>query len=297
MPVGQVVHMGDDSIVSSSSLQPILALLGDSLGGNPTQYMTEKAFLHQGLDWRYLTLEVQPDDLGDAVRGMRAMGFRGGNITEPHKQAVLPFLDRTSRAAALIGVVNVIVRDKAGLIGENTEGKALVETLAARIESLAGKRVVLLGAGRMGRACAVELAMAGVGDVMIVDRDENRAAELAAMITRELEVSASALAWMDDVALPQETDILIHATSLAEGDCDARVPLDLETLDPRAIVLDATIDPPRTRLLREAEQRGSATIPGVDILCRQAAINFKLWTGIEPDSTVLRDAVEEFLEL
>jgi shikimate dehydrogenase len=281
--------------VSSSSLQPILALLGDSLGGNPTQYMTEKAFRHHELDWRYLTLEVSPDDLGDAVRGMRAMGFRGGNITEPHKQAVVALLERTSRAAGLIGVVNVISRDDEGLVGENTEGKAMVEAIRRHTDP-ADARVVLLGAGRMARAVAVELALAGAAEITVVARKASRAAELAELVSGELKVSASGVAWPQDFVLPPETDILIHATSLARGDPDARVPLDLDSLTAATIVADATIDPD-TRLLREARQRGSTTVDGVDVLSRQAAINFKLWTGMDPDLTVMREAVEEFLEL
>ena len=200
--------------MSSSSLQPILALLGDPLGGNPTQYMTEKAFRHHELDWRYLTLEVSPDDLGDAVRGMRAMGFRGGNITEPHKQAVVALLERTSRAAGLIGVVNVISRDDDGLVGENTEGKAMVEAIRRQTDP-ADARVVLLGAGRMARAVAVELALAGAAEITVVARKASRAAELAELVSGELEVSASGVAWQQDFVLPPETDILVHATSLA----------------------------------------------------------------------------------
>ena len=87
----------------SPSVQEVCCLFGQPVAGNPTQYMIEKAFLHHHLEWRYLTLEVTPEDLGDAVRGMRAMGFRGGNVTQPHKVAVLPFLDRLSDAARLMG--------------------------------------------------------------------------------------------------------------------------------------------------------------------------------------------------
>src|SRR5262245_1645449 len=96
---------------SSPLLQEICCLLGQGVAGNATQFMMEKAFAHHGLDWRYLTLEVAPAALGDAVRGMRAMGFRGGNVTMPHKVAVIEFLDQLSDAAAKIGAVNCIIRD------------------------------------------------------------------------------------------------------------------------------------------------------------------------------------------
>ena len=83
----------------------------EAVAGNPTQYMMEKSFVHHGLDWRYLTLEVSPENLGEAIRGVRALGFRGANITKPHKVPVLEYLDRLTDAAALIGAVNCIVRD------------------------------------------------------------------------------------------------------------------------------------------------------------------------------------------
>ncbi|MGH8165054.1 MAG: shikimate dehydrogenase family protein, partial [Rhodanobacteraceae bacterium] len=90
----------------TSSLQEICTLFGQPVAGNPTQYMIEKAFAHHGLEWRYLTLDISPDNLADAVRGMRAMGFRGGNVAKPHKAAAVEWLDRLSDSAALIGAVN-----------------------------------------------------------------------------------------------------------------------------------------------------------------------------------------------
>ena len=123
----------------ASQLQPICVCLGQPVAGNPTQYMMERAFADKGLDWRYLTLEVPPEHLGDAVRGMRALGFRGGNITKPHKCEVIQYLDGTSEAAGLMGAVNCINRDGEGLIGENTDGKGFVQSLRG-VTDPAGKR-------------------------------------------------------------------------------------------------------------------------------------------------------------
>src|SRR5688500_15697163 len=132
--------------VPANQLQQICACLGQPVAGNPTQYMMERAFAHQGLDWRYLTLEVLPEHLGDAVRGLRALGFRGGNITKPHKCEVIQYLDGTSEAAGLMGAVNCIDRDGEKLIGENTDGKGFVQSLRG-VTDPAGKRIVILGAG------------------------------------------------------------------------------------------------------------------------------------------------------
>ncbi len=277
------------------SLQPILALLGHPVGGNPTQYMTEKAFLHRGLDWRYLTLDVSPEELGDALRGMKAMGFRGGNLIDPHKEAALAFLDRAAKTAELTGIVNLIRREDEELVGENTEGRAMIEALASRV-SLVDKTVCLLGAGHMARAAAVELAQAHVGRLVIVDRTPARAAELAALISQKLDVRVEHVPWEEPLRLDADTGVFINAASLADADPDAEPPLAADAFIAGMLVVDATVDL-NTRLLTAARQRGCATLDGVEILIEEAAINFKLWTGIEADHTVLREAVEEYLEL
>ena len=134
------------SPVPSSAVQPLLALLASPVGGNPTQYMFEKAFAFHELDWRYLTFEVEPADLANAVLGLKALGFHGDQCADPHKRAVLPLLDRATETAAAIGVVNLVLRQERELVGENTEGRGIVGTIGSAM-ALAGKRVVLLGAG------------------------------------------------------------------------------------------------------------------------------------------------------
>ena len=104
--------------MSSPAVQPLLALLAFPVGGNPTQYLVERSFAHDDLDWRYLTFEVGTEDLAAAVGGLRALGFRGAHCADPHKQAVIPLLDRTTETAATIGAVNLIFRDQDELVGE-----------------------------------------------------------------------------------------------------------------------------------------------------------------------------------
>jgi shikimate dehydrogenase len=275
-----------------SSLQEICTLFGQPVAGNPTQYMIEKAFAHHGLDWRYLTLEVAPDDLADAVRGMRAMGFRGGNITKPHKVAVVPYLDRLSDAAALAGAVNCVVREDRQLIGENTDGKGFLRSLAGLIDP-AGKRVVLLGAGGAARAIGVELALAGAAGITVVNRTQERGQQLVDLLTSK--VPAELVVWSGDYALPGEAQLVINATSIGMNDHDARVPVDFAGAARQIVVADVVANPPDTRFLAEAREHGATTLDGLGMIVNQAAIAFQLWTGIEPDTTVMREAVEEFL--
>lgn len=282
--------------MSSPAVQPIVALLSDPVGGNPTQYMIEKAFAHHDLDWRYLTFEVTSEGLGDAIRGMQALGFCGGHLGRPHKQAVIPLLDRTIETAEIIGAVNLIFREDDALVGENTEGKGLLQSLR-RVVDPAQKRIVLLGAGPMARAVAVELAQTKPAEIVVVNRTHQHARSLVDLLGEKFQVQASLAAWEDDYEVPAETDLLIHATAIGQEDPDARVPLVPDSLRPELIVADVTADPPQTRLLREAGKRGCTTLDGLGMYIDQVAIGLKLWTGVDADCDVMREAIEEFLEV
>ncbi|HQU42911.1 MAG: shikimate dehydrogenase [Planctomycetia bacterium 21-64-5] len=278
----------------ASLLQEICTLFGQPVAGNPTQYMIEKAFAHHGLEWRYLTLEVAPADLGDAVRGMRAMGFRGGNITRPHKVAVVEFLDRLSDAAALMGAVNCIVREDHKLVGENTDGKGFMRSLSA-VADPAGKRIVLFGAGGAARAIGVELALAGAAGITVVNRTEERGRQLVDLLNSKTQTAATFAPWPGEFALPGDVEIAINATSIGMNDPDARLPVDFSAAAKNMVVADVVANPPDTRFLEEARQHGATTLDGLGMIVNQAAVAFQLWTGIEPDIVVMREAVEEFL--
>ncbi|MCL6504932.1 MAG: shikimate dehydrogenase [Pirellulales bacterium] len=280
----------------TSSLQPICALFGQPVAGNPTQYMIEKAFSHHGLDWRYLTLEVAPEDLGDAIRGMRAMGFRGGNVTKPHKVAVVEHLDRLSQAAALMGAVNCIVREERILLGENTDGKGFMQSLRPLVDP-AGKRVVLLGAGGAARAIAVELALAGAAELTVVNRSPQRGAALAQLLQEKTPLAACYTPWEGEYVVPGDVQILIQATSVGMDDSLARLPVRFDEASPDLIVADVVATPPNTAFLAEAAARGLRTLDGLGMIVHQGAIAFQLWTGVQPDIAVMREAVEEYLEI
>ncbi len=282
--------------MSSASLQEIVCCIGQPVAGNPTQYMMEKAFVAAGLDWRYLTLEVPPEKLADAVCGLRALGFKGANFTIPHKVAVIPLLDELSPAAEMMGAVNCVNRVGDKLVGENTDGKGFVQSLR-EFGELTGKRVVVLGAGGAARAIAVELGLSGVGEITIVNRSAIRGEELAALLRERVKISAQLVHWEGDYAIPPEADIVVNATSIGLGDAAARVPIDIASLRPELIVADVIFNPPQTWLLRTAADHGCRTLDGLGMLVNQAVIGFRIWTGIEPDAAVMREALEEFLEL
>ncbi|QDU28175.1 Shikimate dehydrogenase [Anatilimnocola aggregata] len=278
------------------ALQEIVCCLGQPVAGNPTQYMMEKAFVAAGLDWRYLTLEVPADKLTDAVRGLRAMGFRGANFTIPHKVAVIPLLDSLSPAAELMGAVNCVKRDGAKLLGENTDGKGFVQSLRSLLDP-SGKRIAILGSGGAARAIAVELGLSGAAEIVIVNRTVGRGQDLVSLLNDKVKVNSRLVHWKGDFEVPAEIDVLINATSIGLGDAQAQVPVDVATLRNELVVADVIFNPPRTKLIRDAEGRGCRTLDGLGMLVNQAVIGFKIWTGVDPDPEVMRDALEEFLNI
>ena len=203
----------------------------------------EKLFSHHGLEWRYLTLEVLPENLGDAIRGIRALGFRGANITKPHKVPVIEYLDRLSDAAAQIGEVNRITRDGKQLIGENTDGKGFLQSLRGSIDPR-GTRIVLLGAGGAARAIAVELALAGAAAITVVNRSAQRGQSLVDRINERTKAPATFLPWEGDFRVPADTDVLVNATSIGLNDAAARVPLNFDDTSRSLVVADVIASRP-----------------------------------------------------
>lgn len=272
----------------------LVGSMSQGAAGNPTVAMVEAAFAHHGLDWRYINMEVAPADLPAAVQGARALGFRGFNLSLPHKVTVIPLLDGLGQSAALMGAVNCVVRRGDLLIGENTDGKGFLASLQTLVDP-AGKTVVLFGAGGAARAIAVELALAGAASLLIVNRDPARGTELAHLISSNTATQARHLAWSPAFHLPPEADIVINATSIGLYDETAALDLDPDSLQSTMVVADVIFNPARTRLLRDAESRGCRTLDGLGMLVNQGVIGIHYWTGLDPDPAVMKSALQSAL--
>ena len=282
--------------------QELTGCFGFPVAENPTQAMVEPAYRAMGLDWRYLTLEVRPENLAAAVAGARAFGFRGFNCTIPHKVAVIEHLDGLGESASLMGAVNCVVNRDGRLIGENTDGKGFVASFR-EMGDPRGKRMVLLGAGGAARAIGVEMALAGCTQITVVNRDEKRGRELEALFGGKLreavkamgrDLAVSYVPWRGDFRVPEGTEIVVNATSIGLfPDVDARVPVAMETVNAEMIVADVIPNPPVTRLVREAREKGCRVIDGLGMLVGQGVIGIEYWTGRTPDAGVMRRGLEE----
>ncbi|MXZ35823.1 MAG: shikimate dehydrogenase [Acidobacteria bacterium] len=273
--------------------QELVFCFGHHLADNPTQYMLEKAFRHHGLNWRYVNFELGNERLAEAVRAVRVLGFRGGNCTMPCKVTVIPYLDRLGQSAGVMEAVNCVVVDGEELVGENTDGKGFLQSLREVTEPV-GKRVTILGAGGAARAIAVETALAGASRITIVNRSPRRGQELVELLQTRTEVEARFLPWKGDHAVSEDTEILINATSIGmHPDAGARIPLRTDTLTPGMVVADVIANPPQTRLLQDAAARSCTALDGLGMLVNQGVISFRYWTGQDPDSSIMRAALEE----
>lgn len=279
--------------------QELVGCFGFPVSENPTQAMIEPAFRDMGLDWRYLTLEVKPEDLPAAVAGARAFGFQGFNCTIPHKVAVIEHLDGLGESAELMGAVNCVVNRDGKLIGENTDGKGFVSSFR-ELADPSGKTMVLFGAGGAARAIGVEMALAGVKKIVLVNRSEERGRELESLFSGKLNDAVGGNLeveyhdWAGDFSLPAETEIVVNATSIGLfPDVDARVALDLDSLTAEMVVADVIPNPPTTHLVRDAREKGCQVIDGLGMLVAQGVIGIEYWTGQSPDPTVMRRGLEE----
>jgi shikimate dehydrogenase len=275
----------------------LLACFGQPVDENPTGVMQEAGFRELGLNWRYLTIEVPPAKLREAVAGARALGFRGFNLTIPHKVAVMQYLDEIAPDAAAIGAVNTVRRSGDRLIGENTDGKGFLHGVRtdAGLDPH-GKRAVVLGAGGAARAIVTELALAGAADVLVVNRSVERGESMAADLAAKTGCPIRFEPWRGVFAVDDATDLLVNATSIGLfPDVDAMPPVDLRGARAGMLVSDVVFNPPETPLLAAARRLGLPVLDGLSMLVYQGAIGFELWTGREAPTGVMKQALARAL--
>jgi shikimate dehydrogenase len=280
-----------------SFLASLTGCFAQPVAENPSVVMVEAAYQHHDLHWRYINCEIAPDNLGAAVKGAMAMGWKGFNCSLPHKVAVIQHLDGVGESAAVIGAVNTVVNRDGKWIGENTDGKGFVKGLS-EITSPVGKKVVLFGAGGAARAVAVEMAMAGAAHIAVVNRGRERGETLVNLLSTKTAVGATYIGWDSTYSLPEDTDIVINVTSIGLfPNVHEQLNIDFDSLKPEMVVADGIPNPPETHLIMEAKRRGCRTVDGLTMLVNQGVIGIKYWTGVDVDPTVMHRALKEALHI
>lgn len=275
----------------------LVGVFGDPVDGNPTGVLEEAGFAALGLNYRYLTLKVTPDDFDTAMKSLLALHMKGINLTMPHKITVLPYLDEMSEAARIIGAVNTIAVQDGRLIGDNTDGKGFVQALQMEGVSPAKKNIVILGAGGAARAIAVECALAGASSITIINRGQANAEKLVSTLLEHTSARAAFLPWDKHRAIPAGTDILINATPIGfHPNAEEKPDIDYDTINPGMVVSDVVFNPDVTEFLKAAAAKGAATISGLGMLVCQGALNFTIWTGKEAPYDIMYDALKKEFE-
>lgn len=277
-------------------LSELVGSFSQGAAGNPTVAMIEAAFRHHGLNWRYVNCEVPPEQLANAVKGARAMGWRGFNCSIPHKVKVIEHLDGLGESAAIMGAVNCAVNRGGKFIGENTDGKGFLKSLI-EVKDPKGQTIVLFGAGGAARAIAVELALAGASSITIVNRDKGRGETLAQLVNDKTKAKANYAPWTKAWRVPESASIAVNATSIGLEDGNAALDIDTSSLRKGLVVADVIVNPPRTKLMRDAEAAGATAIDGLGMLVNQGVISIKYWTGIDADPQVMRKEVVRVLNI
>lgn len=281
----------------------VCGILGYPIGHSFSPAMHNAAFHALGLDFVYVPFSVPPNRLSMAVEAVRALGLVGVNVTIPHKQAVVPFLDEISEEARLIGAVNTIVHKDGRLLGDNTDGKGFLRALQEQTGfHAAGKTVLILGAGGAARAVAVRLALSGVGRIFLANRSKERAEVLAALLRENTGVVAAVVPWPghEDGATVAATDILPVADLLVQttpvgmsSQRDALVSLPLSAFAPGQVVCDLIYNPAETLFMKRAAQSGAIVLNGIGMLLYQGVLSFQMWTGKTAPVEVMREGLLE----
>ncbi|MDH3245407.1 MAG: shikimate dehydrogenase [Saprospiraceae bacterium] len=270
----------------------LIGNFGYPVWDNPTEAMVEAAFAHHNLKFRYVTTEVKAENLKAAFEGLKAMGYKGFNCTIPHKVAIIDHLDGLGESASIMEAVNCVVERDGKYIGENTDGKGFMESIRT-VTDPAEKNVLIFGAGGAARAVSVELSLAGINHLIIVNRSTNRGEGLVELLRTKTNVDVELINWQGDYSVPADRDIVINCTSIGLSPDVIRVPVLKESLQPSMIVCDLIVNPPHTPFLQEAESQGCQILDGVGMLVNQGRIGIKYWSGVDVDPEVMRKKIEE----
>ena len=261
----------------------LTGILGWPVDHSLSPAMHNAAFEALGMNWTYLAFAVAPERVHEAIRGLAAAGCSGLNVTIPHKQAVLEACSAVSPAVEAIGAANTLIPDGAGgFRADNTDAEGFLRALDEAVEGdVAGKRVLLIGAGGAGRAVAFAVRSRG-GHLLVANRTAARAAELGEPVPFEAGAINAAAA---------EAALVVNASSLGMGAAEVPLELPLAGIGPGQVVNDLVYRPGGTPWLAAAAARGARTVDGLGMLLYQGAAAFERWTGVDAPIAEMRAAL------
>lgn len=284
---------GEGSRMDSHTV--LYGVIGNPIRHSKSPIMMNRAFRETGINGAYAAFHVTSERLPDFAAGVRAMGIRGVNVTIPHKLDIMSLLDEIDAGAEAIGAVNTIVNDDGRLIGYNTDGIGYVRSLKEEAEpELAGKRIVVLGAGGAARGIVYALSKENPERITIVNRSVERAEELAKAFRSQADIEAAAADSLKEAS--RLADIVINTTSVGMYPNTEDTPIDGAWLQPGAVASDLIYNPLKTAFLQQAERQGCRVHGGLGMFIYQGAYAFEYWTGRPAPVEAMRETVLESLQ-
>ena len=278
----------------------LYGLLGNPVGHSMSPFMHNIFFEQCNINGVYMAFAVEPDRIGDAMRGLHAMGVKGCNVTIPHKEAVIPYLCGMSKAAEACGAVNTLIYTPDGYFGDNTDGAGLLAAMEAKHQwKAAGRNILMVGAGGASKGVSVAMALQGAAKICIANRSVEKAEKLAAQIASISDTVTEVCTIQDlqNAELYQEYTTVVNSTSLGMSpNVDACIPVRFDVLTGEHLVVDLIYNPLETKLLRLAREQGAQTMSGLGMFIYQGVLAFEAWNGVRPETGQIEQLVLERLK-
>ncbi len=276
-------------------MKKLLCLIGHPVKHSVSPSMHNKAFETLKMNYVYLSFDVYPGNLDDAVKGLKAIDVRGFNVTIPYKEEVIGYLDHVDLIARRVGAVNTVVNSSNSLIGYNTDVEGVETTLRLNSIKLYDEEIVVLGAGGAARAAVFTFLSHSPRRVTIINRTFEKAKEVAREFNPEI-CRPEPLTRKSIQESLKNAYLLVNATPVGMKPGEDASLIGKDLLNPDLTVFDMIYNPLKTKLLSYAEEIGAKTVNGVDMLVGQGAASFKLWTGVNPPFKLMRKTVLEELK-
>lgn len=279
----------------------LLGVIGYPIAHSLSPVMHNAAIAHLGLDYVYLPLPVSTAELGVAIAGFAAIDLQGFSVTIPHKQAIIPLLSEVSNLAQTVGAVNTVWRTERGWSGTNTDVEGFIAPLKLLNRDWTQIEPIILGNGGAARAVLLGCVQLGCPEIHVVGRSVQKLSQFQqSWVNAPLPVTINVHRWEELPQLLPQADLLVNTTPVGMHPNTEQSPLDnaaMQLLHPGAIAYDLIYTPNPTQFLKQAKQQEAIAIDGLEMLVQQGAEAFKIWTGQTPPVDIMRQSLQQHLDL
>jgi len=274
----------------------VLCVIGHPIEHSMSPVMHNAALKELSLDYIYLAFDVPPNDLGKAILGFKKSNIKGLNVTIPHKEAIIHYLDELDPLSKQIGAVNTVKNEGGALLGRNTDALGAKKAILDAGFKIEGKKALILGAGGAARAISFALTEK-IDEIFISNRTEERAIKLAKELQDKTKIKATGKDTSEKTlrTLTNSVDILINTTPIGMYPKIDVSPISKDLLNENLFIFDIIYNPLQTRLLKDAKEIGSKTLNGLDMFINQGALAFEWWTGKKPNVKLMKEKIIEQL--